>query len=58
MNVSDDGIGLNEADIEQGTGLSGIRQRVAAIGGTLDIAATPGEGTEINIEIKHEKKDD
>ena len=58
VNVSDDGIGLNEADIEQGTGLSGIRQRVAAIGGTLDIAATPGEGTEINIEIKHEKKDD
>ena len=56
VNVSDDGIGLNEADMEQGTGMTNIRERLAAIGGKLDIATTPGKGTEINIEIKNEKK--
>lgn len=58
VNVSDDGIGLGETDIEQGIGLSNIRERLAAIGGRLDIATTPGKGTEINIEIKNEQKDD
>ena len=57
VNVSDDGIGLNEADMNQGTGMTNIRERLAAIGGKIDIAATPGKGTEINIEIKNGKKD-
>lgn len=58
VNVSDDGIGLGETDIEQGTGLNNISERLAAINGRFDIATTPGKGTEINIEIKNEQKDD
>lgn len=55
VNVSDDGIGLSETDEAQGTGLSNIRERLAAIGGKIDISSAQGKGTEINIEIKNTK---
>jgi signal transduction histidine kinase len=47
--VSDDGVG--GADPEQGSGLLGLADRVAAVGGTLAIASRPGEGTQITAEI-------
>jgi len=58
LNVSDDGIGLPTEDSEEGMGLSNIRERVAAIGGRIDISSQEGKGTEINIEIKNEDQDD
>ena len=56
VNVSDDGIGLSATDESEGIGLSNIRERLAAIGGKLDIASPPGKGTEINIEIKKQNR--
>ncbi len=58
LNVSDDGIGLPTEGSTEGMGLSNIRERVAAIGGRVDVSSIPGKGTEINIDIKNEERDD
>ena len=47
--VSDDGIG--GADIERGTGLRGLQDRLAALDGTLDIESPPGGGTRLSATI-------
>jgi signal transduction histidine kinase len=43
VEVRDDGVG--GADLGQGTGLGGLAERVAAIGGRLEIDSKPGQGT-------------
>jgi len=46
--VEDDGVGYRSAgDTETMIGLVGMRERATALGGTLDIEATPGGGTTI-----------
>jgi signal transduction histidine kinase len=47
--VSDDGIG--GADIERGTGLRGLQDRLAALDGTLEIESPPGDGTRLRATI-------
>ena len=47
FSVSDDGEGFDASTVNYGTGLQGIADRLAAIGGTLDISATPGAGTTV-----------
>jgi signal transduction histidine kinase len=49
MEICDDGIG--GADPEQGSGLVGLGDRVAAVGGTLEVASPAGRGTTLLIEI-------
>ena len=56
INVSDNGNG--QIDLESdGSGLRNIRERVAAIGGRMDVYAKPGEGSEINIEFKNDGRE-
>ena len=43
--VSDDGIG--GADPGRGSGLVGLRDRVDAVGGSLEITSKPGGGTSL-----------
>jgi signal transduction histidine kinase len=43
VEVRDDGVG--GADLDQGTGLRGLADRVAAIDGRLEIDSKPGQGT-------------
>lgn len=43
LEIGDDGRG--GARLGDGTGLGGLRDRVAALGGTLDVISPPGEGT-------------
>ena len=43
--VHDDGVG--GADARRGSGLVGLSDRVAALGGTLEISSPPGAGTTI-----------
>jgi signal transduction histidine kinase len=43
VQVSDDGVG--GADVSRGSGLTGIRDRVEAVGGTLAVHSPPGSGT-------------
>ena len=52
VNVSDDGKGLPTEEESLRFGMESIGHRVKAIGGQLDIDSKPGEGTEVNIEIK------
>jgi signal transduction histidine kinase len=59
--VKDDGNGFDARTIrrgaqEQGLGLIAMRERVSAVGGTLQIEATPGRGTELLIRIPLERE--
>lgn len=45
--VSDDGIGFDTAATSFGTGLQGMADRLAALGGEFEISSTPGAGTEV-----------
>lgn len=49
ITVDDDGAG--GADERTGTGLTGLRQRVESVDGTLRIGSEPGEGTQIRVEL-------
>jgi len=46
--VSDDGDGFDTATATHGTGLQGMADRLAAVGGTLRIDSAPGSGTTIS----------
>jgi signal transduction histidine kinase len=48
LSVSDDGRGFDAATTSYGTGLQGIADRLAAIGGTLTVESAPGQGTTIS----------
>ena len=45
IDVADDGLGFDPTDIGVSSGLTGLRDRLAAIGGTLDVRSAPGSGT-------------
>jgi PAS domain S-box-containing protein len=47
--IRDDGVG--GADPERGSGLVGLRDRVEALGGTIEIASGPGQGTLLEATI-------
>jgi signal transduction histidine kinase len=47
--VQDDGTG--GADPDHGSGLVGLRDRVEAIGGDLELTSPPGEGTSLRVTI-------
>ena len=49
--VADDGQGFDPATTSLGTGLQGIMDRLAALGGTVNIASAPGHGTRITGRI-------
>jgi signal transduction histidine kinase len=49
IEIADDGVG--GADESAGTGLQGLADRVAALGGTLRILSPPGEGTVVTAEL-------
>lgn len=50
LEVLDDGQGLAPGTAE-GVGLRGMRERVAAGGGTLDVAGEPGRGTRVRLAL-------
>jgi len=49
LTIRDDGIG--GADPAQGSGLTGLRDRIEAVGGTLTVTSPAGGGTTLLIEI-------
>jgi signal transduction histidine kinase len=54
--IQDDGCGFNPERVlargaGSGLGLNGLRERVAGVGGTLEISSQPGRGTELVIRI-------
>lgn len=54
LTVEDNGKGfdLKQADHRKGAGMRNVENRVAYLGGTLDIQSAIGEGTSVEIEIK------
>ncbi|HEY3507131.1 MAG TPA: sensor histidine kinase [Actinocatenispora sp.] len=50
FDVSDDGAGFDPGS-SAGFGLSGMRERIAQVGGRLDIDSTPGAGTRLTVEV-------
>jgi signal transduction histidine kinase len=49
IEVRDDGIG--GADLDAGTGLRGLEDRVAALEGSFAVRSSPGEGTTVEARI-------
>jgi signal transduction histidine kinase len=49
FSIEDDGVG--GADPQTGTGLIGLGDRVAALGGAMHIASRPGRGTRLEVRI-------
>lgn len=49
--ISDDGIG--GADPQKGSGLIGLKDRIEALGGRMQVASPPGGGTAFDIAIPH-----
>jgi len=58
FSIKDDGVGFDQSGLslplesrQTGIGLIGIRERVAAVGGTVEIRSSVGKGTTIRIEL-------
>jgi signal transduction histidine kinase len=49
LTIRDDGVG--GADPSQGSGLLGLRDRIEALGGKIDVASPPGSGTSLVVSI-------
>jgi signal transduction histidine kinase len=49
LSIRDDGVG--GADPARGSGLIGLRDRVEALGGSLEVSSTPGQGTLIGVQL-------
>ena len=49
MSVIDDGIG--GADASRGSGLAGLADRFAALGGSMRVVSEPGRGTSVSGEL-------
>lgn len=54
--TTDDGVGFDLTSVlarerKQGLGLIGMRERIASVGGRLQIDSAPGRGTKIEVEI-------
>jgi signal transduction histidine kinase len=52
MEIADDGVGFEPATHHNGgLGLTGMRERLAGLGGNLTVDSTPGAGTRLRIEV-------
>lgn len=51
LEIKDDGVGFNEKVVKNGNGLINMRERAAAMNGTIDIQSEPGKGTQIILEV-------
>jgi len=49
VTIADDGIG--GADLERGSGLRGLADRVEAVGGVLEVTSPPGAGTRLSARL-------
>jgi signal transduction histidine kinase len=50
--VEDDGVGFDATEMQSGTGLQNMRDRLAAFGGDVAITSTPGAGTTVSGRLR------
>ncbi len=63
LRVRDDGVGFDPASLPElalrgHLGLPQMRERVAALGGTMEIRSQPGKGTEIRVRVEPRRHKD
>ena len=51
VTIADDGVGMDTKAPTQGLGLIGMRERVAALAGQLDVTSDPGKGLKLRARI-------
>jgi two-component system, NarL family, sensor histidine kinase UhpB len=51
VTITDDGAGFFQLTSNRGLGLTGIRERARALGGSCSIASEPGKGTHIDVSV-------
>lgn len=56
LTIQDDGIGMDLAASHRGLGLLGAAERVAALGGRLDIDSRPGAGMRLTLRLSTERR--
>lgn len=49
--VADDGGGFDPAAATAGRGLTGMRERIELLGGTIEVASAPGDGTRVDAHV-------
>lgn len=58
VEVVDDGIGFDAAEMSKGMGLSNMRSRVERLGGVMTIDTEPGSGTRLEVRLPVKPPDD
>ncbi len=51
VEVYDDGRGFDAQASRSGVGLSAMRERLAGLGGELEVKSRPGEGTRVTLKV-------
>jgi signal transduction histidine kinase len=51
LRIIDDGVGFDVSQEGAGVGLASMRQRVQALGGSIDISSSPRAGTQIEVRV-------
>ena len=49
--IEDDGVGFEPADVAEGFGFAGLRDRVDLLDGALRIDSSPRHGTTVQVEL-------
>ncbi|HUH06981.1 MAG TPA: GAF domain-containing sensor histidine kinase [Egibacteraceae bacterium] len=52
IEVRDDGVGFDPSAAGDGSGLANLAERLAALGGRLDIVSEPGDGTTVSAQLQ------
>ena len=52
LRVRDDGVGFDARARAKGMGVPGMRERLYALGGTVDVESSPGAGTEVTARVR------
>jgi two-component system, NarL family, sensor histidine kinase UhpB len=58
LTVTDDGTGFFQLTANRGLGLTGIRERARALGGSCSIVSEPGHGTRIDVLVPHNRMEE
>jgi signal transduction histidine kinase len=56
LTIADDGVGIDPARLERPATLRALRQRTEALGATLQVESSPGNGTRLGLTVPLERK--